>query len=97
MDGYPGVITFFAWSPDSTQLVAAVSDNYGFDIYVAHLNDNQPHPITVSRGTQTNNRYPFWLSDSKRIILISYPKDGNADGIYIVEADGSNIRRVCAG
>lgn len=90
-----------SWSPDGRQLafvsVPAVEtrpDNRfpaveaHSDIYVMDADGTHPHPITFNNLRNFN---PVWSPDGKQI-LFQQMDDYNISSIYLVDADGQNLR-----
>jgi TolB protein len=86
----PGSI---AWSPDATKIViqsirkSAGSESANLLVYDPVLDTSAP----VTEGTAVDAD-PSWSPDSKQIVFNSN-RDGNFE-IYLMNADGSNVRRL---
>src|SRR5262249_51795354 len=87
-----------AWSPDGTRLAC----ESGGTILVMHPEqpnrDAVPLPIT-GQGTLVDegvNGSPPWASDGARIAYASVPRGEQSAAVYVVDVDGSHLRRVAA-
>ena len=79
-----------AWSPSGKSLAFATDRDGGdWEIYTVDLDGKNPRNLTHSHGMDYS---PNWSPDGKSIVFVS-ERDGNAD-LYIMNADGSNQRRV---
>ncbi len=95
-----------SWSPDGKR-IAFVSDRdrfldiHGFpttEIYVMDADGENPQNLTNNR---TDDRYPSWSPDGKRIVFSS-ERDGHFIGdfeittseIYVMDVDGGNEQRL---
>jgi TolB protein len=81
-----------AWSPDGA-LLAYTSYKSGFpDIILQSIRTMQP-PTNPARGSIENQNFlPAWSPDGSKLAFMSN-RDGNME-IYIVNRDGTNLRRV---
>jgi TolB protein len=77
-----------AWSPDGQQLAL---DNKG-KVCLVNADGSNGHCLDVN-PTNGNNQYPTWSPDSQRIAFYSYNLSAQ-DGIYVMNADGSNVSRL---
>ena len=89
-----------AWSPDGSRLlyVAAGGKNgagqdTGLDIFMVNLNTpgSQPVNLTLLKGDDT---YPAWSPDGKTIAFTNQGRFNDIRQIYMMNADGSNQRRI---
>jgi TolB protein len=85
----------FEWAPDGSKIAFASTENDGWDIYVADADGN-------NRSNLTNNQQQIvedagygldWSSDGSQIVYSAGPFDGYFQ-IFIMNADGSNVRRL---
>jgi TolB protein len=81
-----------AWSPDGG-LLAYTSYKSGFpDIILQSIRTMQP-PTNPARGSIENQNFlPAWSPDGSKLAFMSN-RDGNME-IYIINRDGTNLRRV---
>jgi dipeptidyl aminopeptidase/acylaminoacyl peptidase len=83
-----------SWSADGTR-IAFSSQRDGLPlIYV--MNADGSNPLNVTQSTTLDSSDPEWSPDGTTIAFTSYERVGrtNADEIFLINADGSNIRRV---
>jgi dipeptidyl aminopeptidase/acylaminoacyl peptidase len=87
-DGQP------SWSPDGTK-IAFTTQRDGLPlVYVMNANGSSQLNITLS--TTLDSADPEWSPDGNTIAFTSYNRVGqtNADEIFLMNANGSNIRRI---
>ncbi len=85
------------WSPDSKKIAFAGFDKAksNFDIFVVGVDGTGLERMTSARkenGKWSNNEEPAWSPDGRHILFIS-DRTGPRQ-IYMVNADGSNERRI---
>lgn len=78
-----------AWSVDGTHLAYVTFENARAVVYAQSLLTNQRVLLANFRGS---NSAPAWSPDGKNLAIV-LSRDGNSQ-IYLVRADGSNLRRV---
>jgi TolB protein len=80
-----------AWSPDGRSL-AYTSYIRGLpNIFVSHIYQGTRDELTKSSG---NNTLPAWSPDGTRIAFSSTRDHSGNTEIYVMNADGSNLRRL---
>jgi TolB protein len=79
-----------AWSPDGTRMAYVSFQNNKPILFVQSLSANkQPAPVANYRGS---NSAPAWSPDGKTLAAV-LTRDGTSQ-IYLMNADGSNLRRL---
>jgi len=79
-----------AWSPDGTRMAYVSFQNKKPILFVQNLTaSKQPAPVANYRGS---NSAPAWSPDGKQLAAV-LTKDGTSQ-IYLMSADGSNLRRL---
>jgi TolB protein len=79
-----------AWSPDGTRIAYVSLQHKKPVVYVQSLTaSKQPAPVANYRGS---NSAPAWSPDGKQLAVV-LSKDG-ASQIYLMNPDGSNLRRM---
>lgn len=87
------------WSPDGTRIVYGDRQPDGSlprNLYVMNADGYDQHAITANTNVNVYYNYPAWSPDGTTIAVTSN-RDGhhNREGaIYLMNTDGSNIRRV---
>lgn len=85
-----------AWSPDGKRLAFVSRRSGDYDLYVAGADGSNLRELT-RRGTDESA--PAWSPDGKRLVFVrgsagGYSQEDERFGIYVVNADGSHLRRV---
>ena len=92
----------FGLSPDSegstvmtapkTGKVAFTSNRDGnWDIWT--MNPNGSDPVNLTQDTAID-LHPAWSPSGEQILFISFREDGKESSLYLMDADGSDIRKV---
>lgn len=78
-----------SWSPDGAALALTYVDNFGADIFTYRLRDGMVAWLTDNKRTSL---YPAWSTDGGEIAFVSNQSAGS--GLYLMDADGGNLRGV---
>lgn len=80
-----------AWSPDGQRLVYVTDAGKASDLHVAHLDGTDDVNLTAGKGFAYQ---PTWSPDGLQIAFYGILEGGNTYDIYVMNADGSNVRRL---
>ena len=81
-----------SWSPDGTQLVFVSGRDSGPAIYVINQDGGQVQRLTDGPNGGSG---PVWSPDGSKIAFFEQDPDTDFDyAIYVMRADGSNVRRI---
>ena len=78
------------WSLDSKRIAFSSNRHGRYDIFIMDASGNNETSLTKDAG---NNTSPLWTSDG-RIVFLSDRDDGKLTKLYIMNADGSNQKRL---
>ena len=79
------------WSPDNKK-IAFVSDRKGNEeIFVTDISGKHQKQLTF---THARNIHPYWSPKGDKIFFNSTRDDPAAFEIYVMNADGSNVKRI---
>lgn len=87
------------WSPDRTKILFTSTLHGGEEeVYVMDADGSNVHRLTHTPGEGTSSWSADWSPDGTKIVLQSN-RDGSPEGwdgydVYVMDADGSNIRRL---
>ncbi len=87
------------WSPDRTKILFTSTLHGGeMEVYVMDADGSNVHRLTHTPGEGTSSWAADWSPDGKQIAFTSN-RDGSPEGydgydVYVMDADGSNIRRL---
>lgn len=83
-------------SPDPPIVFVSLRDGIE-DIYVVDADGSNARRVTVTEpveGEERGSWVPAWSPDYSRIVFASNRDDGGSANLYVVDADGSNLRRL---
>jgi Tol biopolymer transport system component len=81
------------WSPDGSRFVVAAGGSRGPpDLYVIEPDGRQQRRLT--RTPAIYEGAPAWSPDGSRIAFLRGPPPGAPDVLYLINADGSGLRRI---
>lgn len=83
--------SFPAWSPDSTRIAFRGEREDGTDIYVIDVASGVEQRLTTHPTPDFNAR---WSPDGMQIAFLSYREPDGAQRLYLMNADGSDVRSV---
>jgi TolB protein len=78
---------YATWSPTSDVIAFTFVGDGGFDIFTIHSDGSDLKRLTHD-GARVYNNWPMWSPDGKEIAW------GRGEGIWIMNADGTNKRQV---
>ena len=81
-------------TPPGTEIVFQSTQNGSSDIYVANADGSG---LTRLTGDQTGGSAPLWSGDGRQIYFLSSSPDQSISGLYVMNADGSNVHLVVEG
>jgi Tol biopolymer transport system component len=89
-----GQACFGAWSPDGKQIAFSMGTDQSSDVFIMDADGQNTRCLTDSKSIYTR---PAWSPDGKSIAYASIALPGSqttAAGIYTINPDGANIKRV---
>jgi dipeptidyl aminopeptidase/acylaminoacyl peptidase len=98
LTSFPGSVGAPSWSPDGTQIAFASDQDGNHEIYVIDANGAN---LTRLTNRPTFDGGPVWSPDGQRITFSSMPygadapsADASEIGAFVMNADGTGLRRV---
>jgi Tol biopolymer transport system component len=91
------------YSPDGTKIVYAngfnsdILESESNDIWVMDANGANQHGLTGPHDYPTQDIGPSWSPDGTRIAFARTSTGDGSDGLYIMDADGSNLTPIMNG
>jgi TolB protein len=93
ISAYPGLNAFPAISPTGNEMVLTLSKDGCVEIYGTTLQGRKATRLTRSRGGVATS--PCWSPRGTEIAFVS--NRGGGPQIYVMNADGTNVRRLLSG
>jgi dipeptidyl aminopeptidase/acylaminoacyl peptidase len=86
------------WSPDGKRIAYISNLNKDQDIYVVDAKGGEPKQLTQKTNEWDENRWaPEWSPDGKHLVFVSGKSDYYSDDLWMVDTDGSNLRKITTG
>jgi len=84
------------WSPTADEIVFTSNRAGGSNIYVFNADGTNLRQLTFQGQFpgQIANHTPIWSPDGSQIVFTSMRSEPGATGLYIMNADGSNVHRL---
>ena len=82
----------WAWAPDGRSLIIASDRDGNWELYRLSANGEQDGIVRLTFNTAQDG-WPSYTPDGKNIVFAS-DRDGGMSQIYIMDADGTNARRL---
>jgi Tol biopolymer transport system component len=82
-----------AWAPTGRRLAFRSCDEAGWHLSTIQVVGDQFDPTSQRRLTEGDGRRPAWSWDGQRIAFVQ-PTDVGGDDIFVIDADGQNLRRL---
>lgn len=89
--------TFYrpAVSPDGDWIACdGFSSRYGYGIILMRADGTEIKRITVGKDEIDNDAGASWSPDGRRIVFSGYRGNSTGAGVYVVNSDGSGLRRL---
>lgn len=87
----PGADATPIWSPDGTQIVYASDRSGNEDVWIVQADGTGLRNLT---SHPAGDSHPSWSPDGRLIVFNSTRGDGENDDIFVIDVDGSNLRRI---
>ena len=91
---FPGMSFSPRFSPDGQQVAFSISQRGQSDIYVMDLRNRSQRQLTTHPSIDTS---PSYSPDGRRIVFESERSGEGDQQLYIMNSDGSNVRRISFG
>jgi dipeptidyl aminopeptidase/acylaminoacyl peptidase len=86
------------WSPDGTQMAYISNRAKDQDIWIVSAKGGEPRQLTKKTNEWDEFRWaPEWSPDGKHITFVSGRSDYYSDDLWMVDVDGSHLRKVTTG
>ncbi len=85
-----------AWSPDGKRIAFRSRRDGRYEVYVANADGSGQQRLTTTPSPGTFSSQPSWSPDGKRMLFRSNRNGGPDADVYVMNADGTDVRRVAA-
>ena len=97
----PGFDGNAEWSPDGSKIVFATGrEGTSAAVYLMNSDGSDQHPLIPGHRCEGNHgvclgdEEPSWSPDGSMVAFVGFASDGGYSDIFIVNADGTNERRL---
>ncbi len=87
----PGEDVTPVWSPDGSQVMFASTRGGDEDVWIVRRDGQELRNLT---NHPAGDSHPSWSPDGRRVVFCSTRGDGENDDIYVVNVDGTGLRRL---
>jgi len=87
----PGADYTPSWSPDGQRILFSSDRDGDWDLFVMDIHGSGAVPLTNNEFADSSGD---WSPDGKQIVFSSDRRDGARTQIFVMNADGSNVRQV---
>lgn len=91
---FPGMTYAPRFSPDSSNVVLSYEKEGASAVYIMEIASGKLTQLTEHRSIDTS---PCYSHDGKQIAFVSDRDGATKPGIFVMDADGSNVRRITLG
>jgi TolB protein len=91
---FPGMTYAPRFSPDSSSVVLSYEKEGASAVYIMEIASGKLTQLTEHRSIDTS---PCYSHDGKQIAFVSDRDGATKPGIFVMDADGSNVRRITLG
>jgi len=92
--GSPRPISQASVSPDGTRVAFVSREGVERHIFVVNADSTAERQLT---NDDSNNMFPSWSADGRRIVFTSDRDGRGREGIFVMNADGSDVTRLVPG
>jgi TolB protein len=87
----PGEDVTPVWSPDGSHVMFASTRGGDEDVWIVRRDGQELRNLT---NHPAGDSHPSWSPDGRRVVFCSTRGDGENDDIYVVNVDGTGLRRL---
>jgi TolB protein len=86
----PDVDTYSSWSPDASRIITRRVVGGNNEVFV--MNADGGGAVNLTNNPSAYDGWPVWSPDGKRVAFASGPGGRSPHRIYVMDADGKNVR-----